>query len=205
MATTTSAGKLGNDVIRGGAGADIIFGDEGTTTRSSAESGGDIMFGGADDDTIDGSDGSDIAFGDDGLVVYIDFEPGKADFNFTGSRIRYLGGSQLIGDSDESLIGDYATRDDGIATSMDLIVTQPLGTDGSDTIIGGEANDIMFGGGGLLDTLFGDFDPGPWASIGPRPSGQDVMIGDGGRVELTGRRQCAHRGRVEHARRHRHT
>ena len=85
---------------------------------------------------VDGAAGADIVFGDNGLVGYVDFDTSKTDFNFPGSRIRLLGGDQLIGDSNESLIGGYAA--DGIPTSMDLIVAQPLGSDGSDTIIGGD-------------------------------------------------------------------
>lgn len=179
-------GNEDNDVLRGGRGADIMFGDTGGDTLF-GEAGGDIMFGGADGDTLDGSDGSDIAFGDDGLVVYFDFEPAHADFDFTGSRIRFVGGDQLIGDSDKALRDAYASEADALATSMDLIVTKTLASDGSDTIIGGDGGDIVFGGGGLLDKLFGDFDPAAGFS-GPRPNGKDLMIGDGGRIELSGRR-----------------
>ena len=179
-------GNDANDVIRGGRGADIMFGDAGDDIMF-GEAGGDIMYGGADNDIIDGADGADIVFGDDGLVVYIDFDPGVADFNFTGSRIRFLGGDQLIGDSSETLIGGYLA--DARETSLDLIVTEPLVSDGSDTIVGGDGKDIVFGGGGLLDKLFGDFDPtAPVPFTGPRPSGQDILIGDGGRVELRDRR-----------------
>ena len=179
-------GQGGNDVIRGGRGADIAFGDTGDD-EIYGEAGGDIVFGGADDDTLDGADGADIVFGDDGLVAYVDFDMAKADFNFTGSRIRFLGGDQLIGDGDIALLGGYTG--DGLATSMDLIVTKPLASDGSDTIIGGNGDDIVFGGGGLLDTIFGDYNPGaPVPFVGPRPSGKDILIGDGGRIELTGRR-----------------
>ncbi|MBD2360610.1 DUF4347 domain-containing protein [Anabaena minutissima FACHB-250] len=177
-------GQAANDKIYGGSGADILFGDTGND-EIYGEAGGDIIFGGADNDTIDGDDGADIAFGDDGLVVYVDFDPSRADFNVTGSRIRFVNGDQLIGDSSESLINGYSA--DTVATSRDLIVTQALATDGSDVIVGGDGNDIVFGGGGSLDQLFGDFDPSASFS-GPRPNGQDILIGDGGRIELNGRR-----------------
>jgi Ca2+-binding RTX toxin-like protein len=192
-------GQAANDQMHGGRGADIMFGDT-NDDEIYGEAGGDIMFGGADNDWMDASEGSDIVFGDDGLVVYIDFAPGITDFNFTGSRIRYLNGDQLIGDSAESLIpasmlndGGADTADD-LATSQDLIVTAPLATDGADFISGGDGKDIVFGGGsnagpvnGKFDTLFGDYDPEAGFS-GPRPTGQDILIGDGGRVELFGRR-----------------
>lgn len=179
-------GNEADDIIRGGRGADIAFGDTGSD-KVFGEAGGDILFGGADGDTIDGSDGSDIVFGDDGLVVYFDYDAAIADFDFTGSRIRYIGGDQLIGDGDKTLRDAYAAEADSLATSMDLIVTKTLATDGSDTIVGGDGRDTVFGGGGALDKLFGDFDPAAGFS-GPRPSGQDILIGDGGRIELSGRR-----------------
>lgn len=192
-------GQDDDDVMYGGRGADIMFGDTGDDEML-GEAGGDIMFGGADNDTIEAGAGGDTVFGDDGLVVYIDFDPAKADFNFTGSRIRYLNGDQLIGDSSETLIPAGMLDDvgedtaDNLATSVDLIVTEPLATDGADYIAGGDGKDIIFGGGSnagpvgsQFDTLFGDYDPEVGFS-GPRPTGQDIEIGDGGRVELYGRR-----------------
>jgi Ca2+-binding RTX toxin-like protein len=184
-------GNDDNDTLYGGSGADILFGDK-DDDHLYGEAGGDIMFGGADDDFIDGSDGADIVFGDDGLVVWFEFGSNAA-FDFTGSRIRYVDGNgdgtvdQLIGDSDKTLRDAYKDSADNLKTSQDLIVTNTLATDGSDTIIGGDGKDIVFGGGGALDKLFGDFDPAAGFS-GPRPSGQDILIGDGGRVELSGRR-----------------
>jgi Ca2+-binding RTX toxin-like protein len=64
--------------------------------------------------------------------------------------------------------------------------------DGNDTISGGEANDFVFGGEGN-DTVFGDFDPDAYLALPavqrpPVAAGRDVLIGDGGRVELSGRR-----------------
>lgn len=178
-------GNAGNDILYGGSGADILFGDE-DNDHLFGEAGGDIMFGGAGNDFIDGSGGADIVFGDDGLVVWFEFGS-NATFDFTGSRIRYVDGDQLIGDSDKTLRDAYAASADNLKTSQDLIVTTTLASDGSDTIIGGDGKDIVFGGGGALDKLFGDFDPSAGFS-GPRPSGQDILIGDGGRVELFGRR-----------------
>ena len=189
-------GQVDNDIMRGGRGADIMFGDE-DDDEMYGEAGADIIFGGADNDTVDAGDGADIVFGDDGLVVYIDFKPGAADFNFLGSRLRYLDGDQLVGDGSVTLIPAGMLNDlgpdtaDDLATSQDVIVTAPLITDGSDTISGGDGKDIVFGGGSSVgvghDTLFGDYDPAAGFS-GPRPTGQDILIGDGGRIELTGRR-----------------
>ena len=97
-----------------------------------------------------------------------------------GTRSAWAGGAHLP----EVVIG--GDTDD---LSLDLIVTETIASDGSDNIIGGDANDVIFGGGsdaGALpkqDTIFGDFDPGA-PLTGPRPSGQDVIVGDGGRVDF---------------------
>ncbi|NDV61616.1 LEPR-XLL domain-containing protein [Puniceicoccales bacterium CK1056] len=210
-------GQANDDTLHGNRGADIIFGGTEEDTIGAGvlmepwnpspvypvydnEAGGDIIFGGADDDTIDAGEGSDIVFGDDGLVAYLDFDDttGLLPVGQTGSRIRTDSGGthKLIGDDDASLIGTYGTIDDTDTLSLDLIVTAPVATDGSDYIVGGNGKDIIFGGGsdaGVLptgpqrDTIFGDFDPSV-ELIGPRPSGQDLIIGDGGRIELFGRR-----------------
>ncbi|HEY9237309.1 MAG TPA: calcium-binding protein, partial [Burkholderiaceae bacterium] len=182
-------GNEGNDTILGQRGADILFGDIGNDIIT-GEAGGDIVFGGAGDDTIDAGDGADIVFGDDGLVVYFGFpdaDKGTNPVDHLGSRLRHDGaGNRLIGDSGVDYT--YAGAD-AIGTSMDLIVTAPLASDGSDTISGGDGDDIVFGGGSgpsadtSFDTLFGDFDPAT-TPAGPRPSGQDTLIGDGGRIEL---------------------
>ncbi|MES2098682.1 MAG: LEPR-XLL domain-containing protein [Pseudomonadota bacterium] len=197
-------GEAGNDLIRGndGAdtilgqrGADILFGDIGNDIIT-GEAGGDIVFGGAGDDTIDAGDGADIVFGDDGLVVYFGFpdaDVGANPVDHLGSRLRHdAAGNRLIGDG--AVDYTYAGHD-AIGTSMDLIVTQPIASDGSDTISGGDGDDIVFGGGSgpsadtSFDTIFGDFDPAT-TPAGPRPSGQDTLIGDGGRIELLGRRMA---------------
>ena len=181
-------GQGGDDTIYGGRGSDIIFGDEGNDTIFGG-GGADIIFGGAGDDIIDGGDGADILFGDDGLLVYFGYQPGIAVFLDTGSRIRHdAAGNRYIGDDDILLAAYYAGQADSLATSLDLIVTVPRASDGSDTVIGGNGDDIIFGGGGALDKLFGDLDPSAPASTGPRPTGQDIIIGDGGRVEWHGRR-----------------
>ncbi|HUG11386.1 MAG TPA: calcium-binding protein, partial [Opitutaceae bacterium] len=214
-------GQGGDDRIHGNRGADIIFGDQGDDVIGAgfvdrpwmpagadlpynSEAGGDIIFGGADDDTINAGTGADIVFGDDGLVVFLFFTDtsGMLASNELGSRIRTDSGGvhKLIGDGDETeliKIGDL-TRNDGYDpetatqstnTTPDLYATEPLATDGDDYIAGGDGNDIVFGGGGN-DTIYGDFDP-TQPLFGPRPFGQDVLIGDGGRVELYGRRYQA--------------
>jgi Ca2+-binding RTX toxin-like protein len=205
-------GQGGDDVIHGNRGADILFGDEGKDTIGAgylqrpwvhanaqaynSEAGADIIFGGADDDIIDGGSGGDIIFGDDGLVAYLNYAPTHSTDSFRahdqrGSLLRTdeFGQHKLVGDGDESqlikAVGDLDRADDK-ATTPDLYATEPLATDGDDWISGGDGDDIVFGGGGD-DTIFGDLDP-TQDFFGPRPTGQDVLIGDGGRVEIFNRR-----------------
>jgi Ca2+-binding RTX toxin-like protein len=203
-------GNQGDDEMFGGRGADIMFGDEDNDTMF-GESGGDVMFGGADNDTIDSGDNNDIVFGDDGLLVYYGFYTNPAritelkddrlavDDTITGSLIRITaGGDRLIGDGATALMNDFGdfgsanghaehSTDDGNDRTLDLIVTDvKIATDGDDNIIGGNANDIVLGGAGD-DTIFGDWDA-DLGFKGPRPAGEDVLIGDGGRVEYQLRR-----------------
>jgi Ca2+-binding RTX toxin-like protein len=177
-------GQAGADEVWGGRGADIGFGDAGDD-KVYGEAGGDILFGGAGNDFVDGSEGADVAFGDDGLVGYKDFDASKPDFTALGSRIRFIGGAQVIGDADASALTSFAA--DAKATSVDLMLSVPQAGDGSDTVVGGSGDDILFGGGGTLDRLYGDYDPVA-GFTGPRPNGQDIAIGDGGRIEWQDRR-----------------
>lgn len=206
-ADDTLHGNRGFDIIFGGAGNDIIGAGlltapwiDAADQISDNEAGGDIIFGGAHNDTIDAGEGSDVVFGDDGLVVYLDFvdTTGLLNYMDTGSRIRtdQTMSHKLIGDGDETvLIDGYGMADDDNNVTPDLYVTESDANDGSDHIIGGDGRDIIFGGGSdgdpdampvFRDTIFGDFDPAA-PPTGPRPTGLDTIIGDGGRVELFGR------------------
>lgn len=196
-------GNQGNDIIAGNRGSDIIFGDEDDDEITGGE-GPDTIFGGADDDTIDSGESGDVVFGDDGLVVHYDFytNPGRpvaegtaVSAAITGSLIRIdqVTGDRLIGDGATALLATFADDDadnsgpDSNDRSLDLIITEVNNsTDGNDTINGGNGLDIVLGGAGD-DNVYGDFDPlVPFS--GPRPTGNDVLIGDGGRVEFQDRR-----------------
>jgi Ca2+-binding RTX toxin-like protein len=205
-------GQGGNDRIHGNRGSDIIFGDEGDDTIGAGflnrpwltaaqqpydnEAGADIVFGGTGNDTINAGAGGDIVFGDDGLVAYLFFPDtsGLLAANEKGSRLRTdIGGDhKLVGDGNEAVLikASDLTRHDGFGLARnytpDLYATEALASDGDDFIAGGDGDDIIFGGGGD-DRIFGDFDPTK-PIFGPRPSGSDVIIGDGGRVELHTRR-----------------
>jgi Ca2+-binding RTX toxin-like protein len=207
-------GQGGADIALGGRGTDIIFGDVGDDYLF-GEASADIIFGGEGHDHVESttgigptetvlglvepvqpgsSSGNDIVFGDDGLVAFIEFydinDPQFTAFDYTGSLIRRTTeGHRLIGDGSTSLVDPYVGQDDGRARTWDLMVTEVnQDTDGDDFINGGDGDDIVFGGAGN-DTIFGDFDPDPlvFNPDAPRPTGQDVLIGDGGVVELANR------------------
>ncbi|MBC2714899.1 MAG: calcium-binding protein [Desulfobacteraceae bacterium] len=203
-------GQDGADYIYGNRGADIIFGDAGDDVIEGGIN-PDIIFGGSDDDTIDGEAGNDIVFGDDGLVAFFEFyTPVDAsqlvadgvlrDVNDIGSLVRVsANGDRLIGDGGATsgaltaLIGTFT--DDGLNETMDLIITEVDvddggdgdGADGDDTINGGAGNDIVLGGAGN-DWIGGDIAPADSGALPAiNPIGEDVLIGDGGRIELYSR------------------
>lgn len=167
-------GNRGNDSLYGNAGADTIFGDAGNDILEGNNE-PDLLFGGADSDTIHGGTSDDIALGDDGFVVYFNDDPA------------FYGGTHLvIGDGVLDPADPLVDAHDGNPRTLDLIQTViNAATDGMDQIIGGEGHDILLGGG-FGDTQFGDLDP-ETTLAGPTPFGNDLLIGDGGRVELADR------------------
>ena len=180
-------GNNGNDIIAGGRGTDIIFGDFGDDTIA-GEADNDYIFGGAGSDiSIEGGTGNDIVFGDDGVVVFIDF----GSLPFAGSFVGRLGheivsNDRLIGDGAFNAADPYLASDDGNYRTLDVIQTEVNGvTDGNDYVVGGEGDDIALGGAGG-DTMFGDFDPAN-PPDGPIPADEDILIGDGGRIEFHSR------------------
>lgn len=198
-------GNGGDDFLYGNAGADITFGDQGNDTIS-GDTEPDIIFGGPDRDIIDAGTGNDIVFGDDGIVVWVDFySPGEHKvIGRVGNTVNTTEGypDQHLTDAQLTAIphtDDILTTDDAQIRTMDLILTEVNGgTDGNDTITGGEGDDIVLGGADQLyngvkgDTIFGDFNPGAvpgTAPSGPIPAGQDILIGDGGRVQFNSRRR----------------
>ncbi len=199
-------GNLGNDNIHGQRGADIIFGDEDDDTIY-GEGDPDFIFGGAGNDYIEGQAGNDAIFGDDGIIVYVDFygigshkviglvdvdvDPDPMvedlvptpDVHTVDSGTLYALDPYIESNDDFGATNPTETRN----RTLDLLLTLVNGaTDGNDTVIGGEGDDLAFGGA-KNDILFGDLDPAKPLS-GPVPAGEDILIGDGGRVQYFGRR-----------------
>ena len=157
-------GDSGDDTLDGGFGQDTLFGDEGNDSLDGGP-GNDIIFGGAGDDRITGNSGQDIIFGDKGLVASLGDDPDSIDDD------------TFVGDADPNLLLGYIG--DGDRTSKDIAITQIDATDGNDTIDGGGGDDLIFGGTGD-DFIFGDILPE--AITGETPTGNDILIGDGGKV-----------------------
>ncbi len=155
--TTTFDGATGADTLRGGAGDDIIFGDNGRilqpgllkvlgTAGATAVTTTAPTVGGADQ--IEGQDGDDLILG-------------GAD----GDDISAGGGTDVvIGDFGAILISNGALQ---TARTTDAAAT----TGGNDTIRGGTGGDVILGGA-ADDSIFGE-------------DGKDVVHGDHGLVRWT--------------------
>lgn len=141
---STVNGGTGDDVIRGGAGVDFLFGNEGDDLILGA-GGNDRLFGGAGVDELRGSDGDDEIQGGAGN-----------DRLYGDSGDDLLGGdggvdSLLGGDGDDTLLG---------GSGGDAL----LGQEGNDTLLGGSGGDVLLGGSGDdllrgqsgLDFLYGE-------------------------------------------------
>ena len=202
-------GQGGDDTIRGGVGGDILFGDEGNDDLVAGD-GADIVFGGPGNDTLDGGTDADILFGDNGLVATLgdddgdnDWFPMQSTVNADGNEIKLadladgvrgntFNGVNPPGHENDDKDGDLLIGlgvlpanfvHDQNGNTQDLILTADVSTDGGDVIIGGDGNDVLLGGLGN-DRLGGDVDP-RLDQVSPfTPAGEDVLIGDGGRIEF---------------------
>ena len=205
-------GGAGNDVISAPGGTNVILGDNGVVQQGGLSGGYDvftedaaiggvdtiiggtgnnIILGGAFGDSITGGGGNDVILGDDGRVHRLDA------INLTGTIVAVfttdptVGGNDTIdggagndvilggaaddtihaGLGDDIVLGDNGEVDLNSTPRNDVFTTDP-GIGGWDTIYGGDGNDILLGGVGS-DTIYGD---------GPNVDGNDVILGDDGRV-----------------------
>lgn len=168
-------GGAGNDVFHGGAGADTLIGGAGD----------DIFIGGAGGDDINAGDGTDIvvlrgnydAFihnqagaryflggnpklpdsGRDALaeVEYVQFLDGVLDIQ----TLKFTAGAWIV---DPVLLREpvdpFSSAPDplGLAKPFAAGATQRAGTEASlETVTGTNGSDLLYGGGGAIDTLIG--------------------------------------------------
>lgn len=177
-----------NDSIVSGAGADLIYGQQGN----------DTILSGADNDTVDGGIGDDVITGGDGQDSLLgglgnDTISGglQADFVDGGD-----GNDSIMGDGGaDNLIGGLGNDTIDGGTENDLINGNDgndslLGGDGADTILGGTGDDIIDGGANN-DSIEGN-DGADRVSGGEGDdnvlggAGNDTLLGDGGADFLSG-------------------
>ncbi len=157
----------GNDVIDGGNGSDIIFGDDGRNgldfaNNENISNGNDTIVGGAGNDFIDGDAGNDNISGDYGEDIiyggvgndtldggagndYVFGDDGLAGYSEKGTSNLYS--SSVSNDDDEKR--QKLTFGDGITAFAKnfgvLADAKSNGTGGNDTIVAGNGSDFIDG------------------------------------------------------------
>jgi Ca2+-binding RTX toxin-like protein len=170
-------GGIGNDILTGGSGADLLFGQAGNDALL-GRGGFDLLFGGSENDTLTGGDGDDQVFGEAGNDRMVwnpgddtDVNEGGADVDtvevnggngaevFTatanGLRVRFdrltpAPFSIDIGTS-EKLVLNANGGDDSFSATGNLAVLIAIRVDGgagNDTLRGGNGADTLLGGDG---------------------------------------------------------
>lgn len=201
----TMYGGNGNDTLDGGAGNDTLLGDLGD----------DMLVGGAGDDLLDGGHGSDVyAFGrghgNDTIknfdisgsrdaIQYLDgIRPGEIHVQRSGSGLLLT----VEGTTDRIFVDGYFSDnafyhvheirfDDGTVWSRsDVELMAIVPTDGNDTILGYDGDDILSGGLGN-DTLAGNagndtLDGGSGDDSLSGNDGSDVLTGGSGNDRMDG-------------------
>ena len=204
-------GGTANDHVESDAGNDVVLGDSGRATfdhgiwlriESIAQTigGDDVIYSGTENDVVlggtandvilGGSQGNDIVLGDNGLVVGEDGSPEANDIITTGytlgggiDKITIEDGNNHIigGDDNDNIVGggqrdwiagDYADVHRGPGFVMEEFVSISDAQGGRDGISGRGGFDVIIAGT--------DWD------IASGHSGNDVVIGDNGRVVTSG-------------------
>ncbi|WP_177198552.1 hypothetical protein [Novosphingobium sp. CF614] len=164
-------GSIYDDVIRGDANANKLFGLAGI----------DTLWGGAGDDVLSGDDGNDFLYGEDG-----------ADSMSGG-----LGNDKLYGGLGNDVLDGGDGNDLVLGQDGDDIQSGGLGDDnlnggiGNDTLSGGAGNDRLFAddgddtldGGAGNDTIYGN--AGNDTFVFQRGSGTDTILDTGGTNLIT--------------------
>ncbi|WP_241137147.1 retention module-containing protein [Achromobacter xylosoxidans] len=161
--SSTDPAAVGNDIINGGAGHDIIFGDTLNTDDNVLNW---ASVGGRPADLVQGS-------GLKALQVFLEMRDGHAPTN--GDLYQYIKDHH----ADFNLADDPRGGDDTIhgGTGDDII----YGQGGNDTLYGDDGNDIIYGGAGD-DKLYG----GEGNDVLHGGSGNDTLEGGNGNDLLIG-------------------
>ncbi len=157
----TMWGGLGDDMLDGGDGVDIIYGDTGD----------DTIYGGAGNDTIDGNTGRDVIYGGSGDDLVL--ARGGVDTTDGGAGTDTIDFTNDIG-SVVFTMADGATTITGgaIETESNINYENAIGSAGNDSILGTAGANSIAGGLGN-DTLTGGFGSDTFNSGG----GNDSIVG----------------------------
>jgi Ca2+-binding RTX toxin-like protein len=158
---------FGDDVLRGGAAGDELYGDAGST---GLEAGGndflfggagvDLLFGGGGNDFLDGGAGEDTMEGGHGNDVFVVREANDVLGDLSGNDlVRSFINTYTLGSGLERAVAFTGSITlNGNALSNSLVGNGAnnvlRGNGGNDTIDGGDGNDLISGGEGI-DTLTG--------------------------------------------------
>ena len=147
----TIYGALGDDTLRGGKGRDYLLGDDGDDLLRgnrgkdllAGEFGDDILQGGKGQDSLFGGEGNDVLRGGDQDDLLLGGEGSDILTGGKGNDVFVLGGEQSI-----DVITDFGRWEDKIElinglTYEDLTITQGTGFNRKDVIISLEENDQL--------------------------------------------------------------
>ncbi|WP_417517255.1 calcium-binding protein [Minwuia sp.] len=136
----------------------VITGTDGNDVLTGTDQ-GDEIFGGAGDDTLSGGGGFDLLYGGDGFDI-ADFSDAASDTLHLNIRL-------------ESGTAQSETRNGEFITDTLTGIEGVLGSRADDHIRGDDADNLLFGGAGGMDQIFGG-------------DGNDTLGGEGFDTRLTG-------------------
>jgi Ca2+-binding RTX toxin-like protein len=143
----------GNDTIAGGIGDDVLLGDNGKVTLNPSAQFLQV------ETTNSGIGGDDAIAGNEGRDRIL---AGAGNDTATGDA----GADLILGDE-----GQIIYTDSAITPELQQVTSQNFTTGGSDTLHGGDDNDIVLGGAND-DEVSGD-------------GGNDILLGDNGQINYT--------------------
>jgi Ca2+-binding RTX toxin-like protein len=182
-------GRDGNDRMFGGAGPDTLQGDNGDDRLYGQGGSGDVLSGGNGNDVLVGGRGTDWVS-----------EQGDVDFVVTTTMLRGLGVDRLQSIESVRLSGGDSNNKfdaEAFASARGIVVLD--GGGGDDTLIGGNATNLVFGGSGNDVALGGNSNDVMYGGAGNDvlyggrahdllygEQGRDTLVGDGGNDKLYG-------------------
>ncbi|SHK36441.1 Ca2+-binding protein, RTX toxin-related [Fibrobacter sp. UWH4] len=192
--TEAAVSQFGNDVIYGGDGSDVIFGDNGQNNgdnggndRIYGGSGNDLIDGDAGNDYVDGGIGEDVIYGgqgDDTLDGGADNDIVFGDDGFNGKNGKETSDLFVGKPSDDNQNKTFGQSISKFAREFDYTAfTKAVDKGGNDIIMAGNGSDIVDGQSGEDTYKVKMMDNGNLAYTNVMDSGendkQDSMIIDG--------------------------